>query len=159
MAPALASSAPYVFVAAAHPGNVHVKTALHVESPTHSCSTLVVSTSVSTSADYKKKTPLVDTYYTFYDSGSFCNSSEKQKIKLAVKKTAYAKLSAGTETFTGYCSTAPTVFYGDVYDLQTKKAKGKTDTFKSTLVGKDIHYNHGLYNIDVVLDVIVAIGS
>jgi hypothetical protein len=159
IAPALAADAPPVAAAAAHPGNAHVKTAMHRGPIGHITSTIPVSTGVSTSADYKKKTPLPDTYYTFYDSGSFCNSSEKQKQVLAKKKTKYAKLSTGTETLTGYCSTAPTVFYGDVYDLQTKKAKNKTDSFVSTLTGKKIHYNGGVYDIDVHLDVSVAIGS
>jgi hypothetical protein len=157
--PALASSAPHIAAAAAHPGNVHVKTALHASKATNLTSTASVATGVSVSSSFKKKTPLSATFYTFYDSGSFCNSSQKESVKLATKKTKYAKLSTGVETLTGYCSTAPTKFYGDVYDLRTKKAKNKTDTFTSTLVGKNIHYNGGLYDIKLNLDVSVAISS
>ncbi len=159
MAPAVASPAPHIIAVAAHPGEVHVKTSLHAEKPTTSCSTISISTGVSTSSAYKVKTPLSGTYYTFFDSGSFCNSSEHQRVKLAVRKTSYAKLSPGTETYTGYCSTAPTVFYGDVYDLRTKKAQGKKDTFTSTLVGKHIHYNGGLYDLSIVINVVVKIGT
>jgi hypothetical protein len=158
MAPVVAAPAPHIIAVAAHPGNAHVKTALHTGKIHQITSTIAISTGVSTSADYKKKTPLVSTFYTFFDSGNFCKRSEKEKMKLPVKKTAYAKLSTGVETRTGYCSTAPTKFYGDNYDLQTRKAKGKTDKFISTLVGRKIHYNGGLYNIDLNLDVTVAIG-
>jgi len=159
LAPALAASAPPVAAAAAHPGNVHVKTAMHTGAIQHLTSSVSVSTGISASADYKVKTMLPATYYTFYDSGSFCNSSQKEKQVLATKKTAYAKLSTGVETLTGYCSTSPTKFYGDNYDLTSKKGKGKVDSFVSTLTGKKIHYNGGLYDIKVNLNVRVTIGS
>jgi hypothetical protein len=157
IAPAFAKSAPSVAAVAAHPGQVHVKTALHAGKVSNLTSSIAVSTGVSIASAYKVKTPLSSTFYTFYDSGSFCNSSQKTKISLATKKTKYAKLSTGNETLTGYCSTAPTVFRGDNYDLQTKKAKNKTDSFTSVLKGKKIHYNGGLYDITLNLDVAVAI--
>ena len=157
VAPAFASSAPHIVAAAAHPGHAHVKTALHTGKVSNLTSTIAVSTGVSVASAYKVKTPLSATFYTFYDSGSFCNSTQKTKISLPSKKTVYAKLSTGNETLTGYCSTAPTVFKGDIYDLQTKKAKKKTDTFTSVLKGTKIHYNGGLYDITLNLDVAVAI--
>ena len=106
-----------------------------------------------------KVVKLAATYYSYYDSGSFCNSSEKQKVKLAKKKTQYAKLGTSTETYSGYCSTAPTVFYGDTYDLTKKSGEGKTDSFVSILVGRKIHYNGGLYDIEMKMDVTVLIGQ
>lgn len=157
MAQAFAAEAPHFAAVAAHPGQAHVKTVLHAGRAQQLTSTASVYTSVSIASDYKKKTPLEGTYYTFYDSGSFCNSTEKMRVKLATKKTKYATLSTGVETLTGYCSTSPTKFYGDNYDLQTKAAKNKTDTFTSTLVGKKIHYNGGVYNINLNLDVSVSI--
>ncbi len=159
IAPSFAATAPKIAAVAAHPGNVHMKTSLHAGKATHLTSTISVFTSVSATSAYKVKTPLPSTFYTFYDSGSFCNSSQKEKVTLATHKTKYAKLSKGVETLTGYCSTAATKFYGDVYKLKSMKAVGKTDTFVSTLKGKNIHFNGALYDIDVNLDVSVAIGS
>jgi hypothetical protein len=159
LAPALAASAPRVAVAAAHPGHAQVKTPMHAGKVGHLTSSIGVSTSVSVSADYKKKTMLPYTYYTYYDSGSFCNSSQKEKQVLATKKTKYAKLSTGVETLSGYCSTAPTKFYGDNYDLQSKKAKNKTDSFVSDLKGTKIHYNGNVYDINTNLNVSVHVGS
>jgi hypothetical protein len=154
-APAMAG-APSVHVAALHPGNQHVvKTSMHNGSKI----TSTISISTSDSSGLNQTVKLAATYYTFYDSGSFCNSSEKQKQVLKSKKTKYAKLGTSTETYSGYCSTAPTVFYGDTYDLVKKKGEGKTDSFESTLTGKKIHYNGGLYNIDVHMMVHVAVGG
>ncbi len=157
----MAAGAPSIHAAALHPGHQTVlKTRLNNAGKiAHITSTIAVSTSISASADYKKKVKLAATYYTYYDSGSFCNKSEKQMVKLAAKKTQYAKLGTSTETYSGYCSTAPTVFYGDTYDLTSKKGAGHNDAFVSTLVGKKIHYNGGIYDIDLNLDVSVAIGQ
>ena len=158
-APAMAGGAPSIHVAALHPGHQTVlKTSMHKGGIAHITSTIAVSTSV-TASDLKHAVKLAATYYTFYDSGSFCNSSEKQKQVLQSKKTKYAKLGTSTETYSGYCSTAPTVFYGDTYDLTKKSGEGKSDSFVSTLTGKKIHYNGALYDIDVNLDVSVAIGQ
>ena len=159
-APAMAAGAPSIHAAALHPGHQTVlKTSMQKGKIAHITSTIAVSTGVSQSADYKKAVKLAATYYTYYDSGSFCNSSEKQKVKLAAKKTQYAKLGTSTETYSGYCSTAPTVFYGDTYDLRSKNGAGHNDAFVSTLVGKKIHYNGGIYDIDLNLDVSVTIGQ
>ncbi|HEX4078525.1 MAG TPA: hypothetical protein VHX61_06590 [Rhizomicrobium sp.] len=158
-APAMAAGAPSIHVAAAHPGHQTVlKTSMNNGGKiAHITSTIAVST--SDTAGLKKVVKLAATYYTFYDSGSFCNSSEKQKQVLQSKKTKYAKLGTSTETYSGYCSTAPTVFYGDTYKLTSKDGEGKNDAFVSTLTGKKIHYNGGLYDIDVNMDVSVTIGQ
>ena len=158
-ASAMAAGAPSIHAVALHPGHqTVVKTSMHKGSNTSTInSTIAVST--SDSAGLHQKVKLVATYYTYYDSGSFCNSSEQQKVKLKKKKTKYAKLGTSTETYSGYCSTAPTVFYGDTYDLKKAKGEGKTDSFVSTLVGTGIHYNGGVYNINLNLDVSVAVAQ
>jgi hypothetical protein len=152
------AGAPSVHVAALHAGKqTVVKTSMHKGKIAHITSTIDISTSDSSGLNQTVK--LVDTYYTFYDSGSFCNSSQKQKQVLTKKKTKYAKLGTSTETYSGYCSTAPTVFYGTTYDLTNKKGEGKTDHFESTLTGKKIHYNGGLYDIDVHMMISVAVSG
>jgi hypothetical protein len=157
-APAMAAGAPSIHVAAAHPGHQTVlKTSMQTGKIAHITQTIAVST--SDSAGLKQVVKLAGTYYTYYDSGSFCNSSEKQKQVLQSKKTKYAKLGTSTETYSGYCSTAPTVFYGDTYELVKKSGEGKSDSFVSTLVGKKIHYNGQVYDIDTNLDVSVAIAQ
>src|ERR1700678_323968 len=77
-ASAMAAGAPSIHVAALHAGNqTVVKTSMHKGKIAHITSTIDIST--SDSAGLNQTVKLVDTYYTFYDSGSFCNSSEKQK--------------------------------------------------------------------------------
>ena len=139
---AYAKSTP-VLVAQMHPGRAVVKTALHSQKPTNNTYTYTLSTTVSTSADYKKKTKLAHTYYTFLNSGTFCNPP-KETVKLSTRKTKYAKVSKGTESYSEGCGT-PTKFYGDVYDLQTKKGVGSTDQFPSILIGRNIHYDGQIY--------------
>ena len=159
--PAMAGDAPNIHVFAAHPGHASFVRKTRIDrghKVQHSCSTIVISTAVPAS-DIKHVVKLAETYYTYYDDGSFCNSSQKTRVKLPKKKTQYAKLGTSTETYSGYCSTAPTVFYGDTYDLKKKSGEGKTDGFVSTLVGKNIHYNGGTYDLDVILDVYVTIGK
>jgi hypothetical protein len=161
-APAMAGDVPNLHVFALHGGNVIHKTRLAKTGHREDCSRVCTGSTVSTSipaSDLHKVVKLAATYYSYYDSGSFCNSSQKQKVKLAKKKTQYAKLGTSTETYSGYCSTAPTVFYGDTYDLEKKSGEGKTDTFVSTLIGRNIHYNHQLYNLKTILDVVVHIGQ
>ncbi|MGH6875874.1 MAG: hypothetical protein ACREHV_00695, partial [Rhizomicrobium sp.] len=100
-APAMAAGAPDVHVVAAHPGHqTVVKTSMY-SNIAHLTSTIAVSTSV-TASDLKHVVKLAGTYYTYYDSGSFCNSTEKQKQVLKSKKTKYAKLGTSTETYSGY---------------------------------------------------------
>jgi len=133
-----AKSAPPL-VARLIAGRAAVKTSLHSQRPSQLSSTQTIFSTVSTSADYKKKKKLIETYYTFLNSGTFCDPP-RQNVKLAKKKTAHAKLSTSTVTYSEGCGT-PTVFYGDVYDLTTKKGVGKTDKFFSTLIGHDLHYD------------------
>jgi hypothetical protein len=153
-ASAMAADAPVV--AALHPGHATVlKTSMHNAKGNNLTTTIAISS--TDTAGLKKVQKLIYTYYTYYDSGSFCNSSEKQKQTLQSKKTKYAKLGTSTETYSGYCSTAPTVFYGDTYELSKKKGEGKADSFVSALVGKKIHYNGEVYNITQNEDVSVNI--
>ena len=137
------AESPPALVAQMHAGRAVVKTGLHSQKPTNNSSTTVITTTVSTSADYKKKTKLLYTYYTFLNSGSFCPQPQ-EKMKLATHKTKYAKVSTSTESYSEGCGT-PTKFYGDVYNLQTKKGAGKTDAFYADLVGRDIHYDGTVY--------------
>jgi hypothetical protein len=157
-ASAMAAGAPSIHAAALHPGHQTVlKTAMQNGKIAHLTSTLAIST--SDSAGLKQTVKLIATYYTYYDSGSFCNKTEKQKQVLQSKKTKYAKLGTSTETYSGYCSTAPTVFYGTTYELTKKSGEGKEDSFVSTLVGKKIHYNGNVYDINTNMDISVAVGG
>ncbi|HEY6578371.1 MAG TPA: hypothetical protein VIY09_03545 [Rhizomicrobium sp.] len=152
-APAMAADAPVV--AALHSGHQTVlKTNMHKAKPGNLTTTIAISS--TDTAGLKQVQKLAYTYYTYYDSGSFCNSSEKQKETLQSRKTQYAKLGTSTETYSGYCSTAPTVFYGDTYELVKKSGEGKVDSFVSALVGKKIHYDGGIYNITQNEDVSVT---
>jgi hypothetical protein len=139
---AYAKSTP-VLVAQLHPGHAVLKTALHSQKPTNVTYTYSISTTVSTSADYKQKTKLAHTYYTYLNSGTFC-IPVKETVKLPSHKTKYAKLRMGTESYSEGCGT-PSKFYGDVYNLQTKKGKGNTDQFTSLLIGRNIHYDGQVY--------------
>jgi hypothetical protein len=139
---AYAKSTP-ALLAQMHPGHVVVKTALHSQEPPNITYTYTITTTVSTSAGYKKKTKLAHTYNTFLNSGTFCNPP-KETVKLPTHKTKYAKVNKGTESYSEGCGT-PTKFYGDVYDLQTKKGAGNTDEFTSILLGRNIHYNGTVY--------------
>jgi hypothetical protein len=153
-APAIAAEAPHMHIAAMHQGGV-VKSAVHNKGATNVTYTFSVATSVSTASGYNVKTPLAATYYTFQSNSSICDAPKTESISISSKKTKYAKLGTSTETLSEGCS-APTVFYGDTYELTTKKAKNKTDTFSSTLNAKFVssgtHYKGKL-----ILDVSVAI--
>jgi hypothetical protein len=154
---AFAKSTP-VLVAQIHGGQGVVKTSMHSNAPANLTSSISVATGVSTSADFKKKTNLAATFYTFLHSGTFCNPP-KQKVKLSTKKTKYAKLSTGVESYSEGCGT-PSQFFGDVYDLTSKKGKNKTDKFTSALIGKDVHFGGTTYKKGTLnLKVSVAIGS
>jgi hypothetical protein len=149
---AFAKSTPHL-VAALHPnaGHVTFKTSLHPKNATDLTSTASVATGVTT-ADHLIKTKLAATYYTFLHSGTFCNPP-KQKVVLSTKKTKYAKLSTSTESYSEGCGT-PSVFYGDVYDLFSKKVPKKADKFTSSLIGKNVvfggtTYKKGTLNLDV----------
>jgi glyoxylate utilization-related uncharacterized protein len=155
---AFAKSAPHLVAALhANAGRVTVKTAQHPHQFTNLTSTFGVSTGV-TSADYKVKTPLAQTYYTFLHSGTFCNPP-KEKVVLATKKTKYAKLSTSVESYSEGCGT-PSQFFGDEYDLQTKKTPKKPDTFVSSLEAKKVHFDGTVYKKATLnLDVSVTISK
>jgi len=156
---AYAERAPTIHVAALHPGHAVVKTPMHSSKVSNLTSTFLVYSSVSTAADYKVKTKLIYTYYAYYDSGSFCGTSNgKTKVILSTKSTAYAKLGTSTESYSEGCGT-PTVFYGDTYKLTTKSAVGQVDSFVSDLHGKKIHFQGEVYDINTNLDLEVFIES
>jgi hypothetical protein len=152
-----AATAPNIHLLALHNSAV-VKTAVHHQPAGTATYTITVSTTISASADYKVKTPLALTYYTFTSSSNPCKFPKKQKITVSTKKTKYAKIGTSTETSTlSGCST-PDTFYGDTYDLTAKKAVGKTDAFVSTL--KATFKNGGKkLKGTLFLDVTVDIGS
>jgi hypothetical protein len=155
--PAVAGDVPDIHFVALHPGHQTVlKTRMHKGGVTHITSTIGVSTFVPAS-DLDKKVKLVDTIYAFYDSGSFCNVSGK-RFKLQERKTQYAKLGYFTETFSGYCSTGPTVFHGNTYKLINPQGEGKTDSFVSSMTG-NVEYNGVKYKLMLNMDVSVAIGK
>lgn len=156
---AFAKSAPNVHVLAAHPGVGHtvVKTSLHPKNAGTVTYTFSVYTAVSQSADHGVKTKLAATYYTFLSNSSLCQQPKKEKVTLSTKKTKYAKLSTSTETYSEGCG-APTTFYGDVYDLTSKKTPKTPDAFVSTLKAKFKNASGpqtGILNLDVS----VSIGS
>jgi hypothetical protein len=155
-APALAGVAPHVHVTAMHPGSAINKTAMHHDKTGTLTYTFSIYTTISTKASYNKTTPLAATYYTWDNSYSICDSPKKETITLSTTKTAYAALSTGTETYSEGCSSGPTTFYGDIYDLTTKKAKNKTDTFSSDLKAT-IKDAQGKFKASLILDVSVAI--
>ncbi len=159
MAPAIAATAPRIAVAAAHPsvGHVKFKTPTHSRTTSHITETASVVTGVSASADYKVKTPLGGTFYLWHTGSSLCGEIPGEKIKASPKKTAYAKISTGTETNTTYCG-APIYFYGDVYELTSKTAAGSADFLTSALTAK-VKLGSTKYDLDLNLDVTVEIGS
>ena len=135
IAPALASSAPKVAIAAARTGGV-VKTAMHAKTASALTYTFSVYTGVSVSTAYKVKTNLGATFYTWLSNDSLCQQPAKEKLSFpSGKKTTYAKLSAGVETYSEGCG-APTKFYGTVYYLDKRHAANQTDTFQSDLKAK-----------------------
>ncbi|HEY3636513.1 MAG TPA: hypothetical protein VGK90_00080 [Rhizomicrobium sp.] len=158
-APAVAGDVPNIHVLALHPGHQTVhKTSMHKGGVTNITSTIGVSTFVPAS-DLDKKVKLADTFYLFYDSGSFCNSLGKQKFKLQERKTQYAKLGYATLTYSGYCSsTGPTVLHGNTYKLTNPQGEGKTDSFVSSMITRFVR-NGVKYKWTVNLDVNVAIGE
>jgi hypothetical protein len=149
---AFAKTAP--LVAQMRPGHAVVKTAVHPGvTPANLTSTASVSTGVSTSADYKKKTNLLGTFYTFLHSGTFCNEPKEKAVLTSGKKTSYAKLSTGSVSYSEGCG-SPSKFYGDIYDLQKKTGAGKTDSFSSALKAHKVvfggtTYKHGTLNLNV----------
>jgi hypothetical protein len=154
---AFADTAPKFHVSAMRPGHAVMKTPMHKSPVGHLTYTFSVYTGVSTASAYHMKTPLPATYYKWNSSYSIC-TAPKIRNRLATKKTKYADLRTGQQSYSLGCPNGPTKFYGDQYNLQTKQAVGKTDTFTSTLTG---HFMSGgtAYKGVLTLDVSVAIGS
>lgn len=116
---------------------------------------LTVYTSVSAS-DFDKRVPLAGTFYKFNSNATLC-SSPKTKIK-AWRKSAYAKIGTGTETYSVGCPSGPLTFYGDTYKLNDKSGFGKADYFESMMSGK-FKMNGEKYKGRLILEVFVAIGT
>jgi hypothetical protein len=155
IAPALASNAPKFSVAALRTGGI-VKTAMRTPKASAVTYTFSVTTAISTKADYMVKTNLAGTFYTWLSNDSICQQPKKETVTLSTAQTVYALLSTGVESYSEGCG-KPTFFYGDVYDLQTKKAKNKTDKFTSTL--KATFKNSGKFKGSLNIDVSVEIGK
>jgi hypothetical protein len=122
--------APQIHVMARHAGAA-VKSAIRPRHGTDLTYTFSVSTAVSTKADYKIKTKLAAvTLVTL----SNCEPAYEALI-LSKTKTAYATLGTYTSAYSFGCGT-PTRVFGITYDLQTRKAVGKTDRFLAYLTTK-----------------------
>src|SRR5580658_1401030 len=79
--PAAAGDVPNLHVYALHGGHVVNKTRMAKAGHREDCSRICTGSSISTSipaSDLHKVVKLAATYYTFYDSGTFCNKTEKQ---------------------------------------------------------------------------------
>lgn len=158
-APAMAQqNHPAFSFMALHAGHVVSKTKLHNDRyhcfPRSTC-TFGVYSSVPAS-DLHKSVPLVGTFAKFNSNSTIC-SAPKTKIK-SHKKSVYAKISTGTETYSLGCPSGPTTFYGDYYKLTDKSGEGHTDTFQSLLTGT-FHNGSTKYKGRIVFDVSVAIGT
>jgi hypothetical protein len=78
------------------------------------------------------------------------------RVHLSVRKTKYANINKSTESYSEGCGT-PSKFYGDVYNLTSKKASGKTDSFTSSLKANKVHFDGGIYKATLNLHVSVSI--
>jgi hypothetical protein len=151
--PAAGSQAPNIHVTTLHKGAVVLKTR-HIPSHTPNTTytfTASVDTSISTASDYRIKTRLENTFAGWRSSAN-CGLVD-QHIKLSTRKTRYAHIGTATETYSTGCP-QPIKFYGDTYDLKTRKAVGKTDNFESVLIGrfkKDGRAYRGLLDLDVTV--------
>lgn len=153
-APAMAGGAPHLSVTALYAGHAVNKTKVHNPGRKHLTYTFGVSSYVPAS-DLNVTVKLAGTYYKWNSNRSIC-TAPKEKIKVP-KKSTYAKLGHSTETYSLGCSSGPTVFYGDTYDLTNSSGEGQTDSFVSTLIGK--FSNSGVkYKGFLHLDVSVHIG-
>jgi hypothetical protein len=148
----LAASAPEIHVLAIRDGIVVKSALLHRRSGANSTYTGSVSTAVSTSADYRVKTALSNTFLAF-SSGTLCDFPLHVKNTVAPVKTAYARIGTATETLSAGCPGGPVTLYGDTYDLKTRHAIGKTDHFASNFTVK---FKSAVAKLD--LHVTVAIG-
>ncbi len=145
---------PAMRVTALHAGHAVNKTKLH-DNRCGSC-TYTFGVYTSQPADAHRQ----DLYGTFYKlngtvSGNFTFCSKpKQHVKVP-KRSVYARVEPGTETYSFGCPSGQTVFYGDVWTNKTG-VPGNADTFVSSLIGK-IKYEGQKYRIQMDLNVKVTI--
>ncbi|HEX3944347.1 MAG TPA: hypothetical protein VHW69_09695 [Rhizomicrobium sp.] len=88
-----------------------------------------------------RKSDLYGTYYRWDGTVSGMNtlcSHLRQHIKVP-RRSVYAKIDKGTETYSYGCPSGPTVFYGDRWTNITG-VPGDVDTFRSSLIA---HWKHG----------------
>jgi hypothetical protein len=134
--PALAVSHPAFTFTAVHAGRMVNKTKFHVPERLHL--TYTFSVYASAKLDLGVKTQIGGLYRwnsTVSGHSTIC-SNPKQKMTFDSKKTLYGKLSAATETYSMGCPSGPTTYYGTDYKLTDPNGYGKTDHFRSSLIGR-----------------------
>ena len=117
----------------AHRGfGIKVKTNIVDPTRQHYTSTVTVSTSISTSSDLHKKTPIWS--YVWYGPKK-CGPPKAQHYQLSQRKTAYALIHSGTSmgTING-CGATLFKFRDIYYTLATKRAVGSTDHLRAALI-------------------------
>jgi hypothetical protein len=148
--PVVASNAPILHLMALHGGRVVNKTKMPNRGATHVTYTFAYYSSQSANAP--PKAHLVSTFYAF-SSTDICNLS-KQRLEVP-KKSIYAKIGKGTETYSLGCPNGPTTFFGDTWTNKTGKS-GDTDFFVSKRIGK-FEKNGTKYKETLNMDVTVFI--
>jgi autotransporter adhesin len=136
---------------------VHSKSKPIERTITNVTETATFTGTISTAADYKKKTEIAGEAWF---SGSCTEpATPKQAWKGLPKKTLYAKISTGTVESalgSGACPGDTFKFYTVIYDLSTKKAVGDTDSFTGTLTALKFLKVYDLY-LEATFD--LTIGS
>jgi hypothetical protein len=133
------------------------KTQSHIPSKQHITYTYGVYSEKTANA---RKTDLFGTFYRWNDTtgGHYTTVCSRPKQHLKVpKKSVYARVDPGTETYLFGCPSGPTVFYGDVWTNKTG-VPGNVDTFRSSLIG---HFGgpSGKYEGTLNFDVHVTIAQ
>jgi hypothetical protein len=147
-------SHPAFRVTAMHGGHAVNKTKLHAPcSPQVKHCDYTFGVYSYQSAAAPKKTPLIYSFYKWNSYSSLC-TAPRQKIK-APKKSVYARISTGTQTYSLGCTNGPVTFYGDFWSNKTGTA-GKVDTFSSSLMGT-FRNRYGKYKAELDLNVDVFI--
>lgn len=101
----------------------------HVRGATHSTYSFSVTTHINSRTQHKEIVKL----------GATVTNVDCNVIKFKIpRKTQFAKLGefVSTETSSS-CGNQPSKWYGTTYELTDKSAKGQTDHFVETLVGKE----------------------
>ncbi len=132
--PALADNTPQIHVLTLRKGVVVKSVTLNRMPNASGTNSISASTSISTSANYRVKTVLRNTLFTLQSASSICYPDNPLKVgaRAYPAKTKYAKVSAGSVTYSIGCRSGPVTAYGDSYDLRTRHAVGKTDHFDAT---------------------------